>query len=212
MYKSVKTPFTLTVRKDIISGPKVTFSGEKARVFAGKMLESTIIQNHGIRVEAANVLKALQVLAESGKELVNSTPGERERAAIKYEGCIEQCVTAMKLLKIQLRDTCYRGTNPPELVAQIFIIDEHLPTTLGKNQALGYLLQTAMQEGEVKQAGRWLLALQCGNKRLEALLGLLDGLTADSIWEIKALAEKHTTGVALHSAGIYRGQGKSKEK
>jgi hypothetical protein len=204
MQTAAAAPFTLVIRKRITSGKKITFSGRRARVLAEKILESVIPLNNGVKDEKKEILSSLSAVIRSGEALV-AAPQEGKGALMEqYALDLGAFRSADQKLHLKLNNV-NNGLSLPEIAARKQIMDEHLPTLLSTIHLLGGLLLSAVRMDDAKKADKWLRTLKDGADRADALFGLLDGLEAGSLWEIKALAENTCTRAALHHAGIVVG-------
>ena len=205
MQKSAEMPFTITIRKNITSGKKITFSGWRARIFAREMLESTMLLNRTATEEKKEIPRMLSRVIESGERLIEAGPEEKENARWTYRQNLHLFYLSCQVLHLKLMGERYTGTGLPEKVAQQLIIDEHLPNLLGKVSAIGDLLHMEVSGNNVKKAEKWLRALKGDYDQINALSKLLDNLATNNFWEIKALAEQFCTSAALHKAGVKSG-------
>jgi len=201
MQQAAQAPFTLTIRKNFTSGKPITFSGRRAHVLAGEILESVALLNGSVKEEKKEIFRSLGAVIKSGEELVAAKPGERETAAAKCKHDLRALWEADHVLASKLKRESI-GNGLPVKAAQQLIIDEHLPILLSTIQSLGNLFLDAVSKNDGALAGKWLRTIKNGAERIDALSNLLDSLTKDSIWEIKALAEHVCTRAALHLAGV----------
>ncbi|MFA5930589.1 MAG: hypothetical protein WC861_06930 [Candidatus Micrarchaeia archaeon] len=204
MQKASALPFTVTIRKNVTAGKKITFSGARAQRFAGQILENVILLNSSVKEEKKQILQSLFAVIRSGEALV-AAPQEG-KGALMEQYALDLGVFRSADQKLHLKlNNVNNGLSLPEIAARKQIMSEHLPTLLSTIHLLGGLLLSAVRMDDAKKADKWLRTLKDGADRTDALFGLLDKMDSGSVWEIKALAENTCTRAALRQAGIVVG-------